>query len=132
MSFLILIKMSIHTKSTYIFWPQKFLKSITHVNPEFIWSYLDENTIPYNLRNENRLLLTPAKYVKFRNNSLIFRRSLLWNNLSLDLKNCQTIDEFKLELKRLGRIHCICTLRRYFLLLAIYRYFVYLLLMYTL
>ena len=51
-------------------------KSITHVNPEFMWSYFNENTIPYNLRNGNRLLLPPAKFVKFGINSLIFRGSL--------------------------------------------------------
>ena len=26
-------------------------KSTPHVDPEFIWSYFNENTIPYNLRN---------------------------------------------------------------------------------
>ena len=51
-------------------------KSITHVNPEFMWSYFNENTIPYNLRNGNRLLLPRAKFVKFGINSLIFRGSL--------------------------------------------------------
>ena len=52
-------------------------KSITHVNPEFTWSYFNENTISYNLRNENRLLLPPAKSVMFGINSLILRGSLL-------------------------------------------------------
>ena len=85
--------------------------SIRHVNPEFTWNYFNENTIPYNLRNGNRLLLPPAKSVKFGINSSIFRGSLFWNNFPLDLKSCQTTDEFKLELKGLGRIHCKCTVR---------------------
>ena len=85
-----------------------------HINSELMWSYFNENTIntienTYNLRNRDRLLLPPAKSVKFGINSLIFRESLLWNNLLLNLKSCQNIDEFKLELKRLGRIHCTCT-----------------------
>ena len=75
-------------------------KSIMHVNPEFMWSYFNENIIPYNLRNGNRLLLPLAKSVKLGINSSIFRGSLLWNNLPLNLKGCQTIDEFKLALKR--------------------------------
>ena len=70
-------------------------KSIVHVNSEFMWSYFNENTIPYNLRNGNRFLLPPTKFVKFGINSLIFRGRLLRNNLPLNLKNCQTIDEFK-------------------------------------
>ena len=64
-----------------------------HVNPEFMWSYFNENTIPCNLRNGSRLLLSPAKSVKFGNDSLIFRENLFWNNLSLNLKSCQTIDD---------------------------------------
>ena len=102
---------NVHQKHLRILALEVF-KSITHVNPEFMWSYFNENTIPYNLRNGNRLLLPPAKSVKFGINSLIFRGSLLWNNLPLNLKICQTIDEFKLELKRLGRIHCTCTVCR--------------------
>ena len=82
-------------------------KSITHVNPEFMWIF-DENTILYNLRKGNRLLLPPVNSVKFGINSLIFRGRLLWNNLTLNLKSCQTIDEFRLALNRLGRIHCTC------------------------
>ena len=87
-------------------------KSILHVNPELMWSYFIEHTPPYNLRNENRLLLPPAKFVKFGINSLIFTGRLFWNNLSLNLKRCQTIDEFKLELKTLGRIHSTCIVFR--------------------
>ena len=99
---------NIHQKHLRILVLEVF-KSITHVNPEFMWSYFNEDTIPYNLRDGNRLLLPPAKSVKFEINSLIFRGSLLWNYLPLNLKSCQTNDEFKLELKRLGRIHCTCT-----------------------
>ena len=103
---------NIHQKHLRILALEVF-KSITHVNPEFMWSYFNENTIPYNLRNGNRLLLLPpAKSVKSGITSLIFRGSLLWNNLPLNLKTCQTINEFKLELKRLGRIPCTYTVCR--------------------
>ena len=102
---------NIHQKHLRILALEVF-KSITHVNPEFVWSYFNANTIPYNLSNGNRLLLPHAKSEKCRNNSLIFNGSLLWKNLSLNLKSWQTIDEFKLELRRLGRIHCTCTVCR--------------------
>ena len=64
-----------------------------------MWSYFNENTIPHNLRNGNRLLLPPAESVKFGIISLIFKGSILWNNFTLNLKSCQTIDEFNLELR---------------------------------
>ena len=52
------------------------LEVFKSIKPEFMWSYFNENTMPYNLRNGNRLLLPPAKFVKFGINSLIFRGSL--------------------------------------------------------
>ena len=84
---------NIHQKHLRILALEVF-KIIMHVNQEFMWSYFIENTIPCNLRNGSRLLLlSPAKSVKFGNNSLIFRENLFWNNLSLNLKRCQTIDD---------------------------------------
>ena len=55
---------NIHQKHLRILALEVF-KSITYVNPEFMWSYFNENTIPYNLRNGNTLLLSPAKSIKF-------------------------------------------------------------------
>ena len=55
---------NIHQQHLRILALQVF-KSITHFNTEFMWSYFNENIIPCNLRNGNRLLKPPAKYVKF-------------------------------------------------------------------
>ena len=103
---------NIHQKHLRLLAFQVF-KSIMHVNPEFMWSCFNANTIPDNLRNGNRLLLPPAKSVNFGINSSIFGGSLSWNNLPLNLKRCETINEFKLDLKRFeefaGRFRCRCT-----------------------
>ena len=56
------------------------------------------------------LLISPAKSVNFGTNLITFRGSILWNNLPLRLKNSQTIDGLKFELKNLGKIHCTCTM----------------------
>ena len=74
-------------------------KSIMQFNPEFLWHCFNTNPIPYNLRKGSRLLIPSAKSVNFGANSVTFRGSLLWNNLPLRLKNSQTIDDFKSELK---------------------------------
>ena len=84
-------------------------KSIMQFNPEFMWHCFNTNPIPYNLRKGSRLLIPPAKSVNFGTNSVTFRGSLLWNNLPLRLKNSQTIDDFKSELKNVEKIHCTCT-----------------------
>ena len=101
-------------------------KSIMHLNPQFIWSYFEEKPMPYNLRDGSKLALPKTKSSRFGSklalpktkssrfgiNSLRFRGSLLWNNLPVSVQNCQSLNEFKLELKNLGNIHCTCLICR--------------------
>ena len=83
-------------------------KSLMHLNPEFMWSYFNENPIPYDLRKGIKVFLPPVKSFRFGLNSIHFRGSILWNNLPSSIKNSQTINEFKVKLKNLGNIHCTC------------------------
>ena len=83
-----------------------------HLNPQFMWSYFGEKAMPYNSIDVSKLVLPRAKFSRFDISSLRFRRSLLWNNLPVSVKNCQNLNEFKLELKSLGNIHCICLVCR--------------------
>ena len=66
-------------------------KSIMHLNPQFMWSYIKEKPMPYNLRDGSKLVLPKTKSSHF-----------------VSLKNCQSLNEFKLELKNQGNIHCTC------------------------
>ena len=102
---------SIHQKHLRILALEVY-KSIMQFNPEFMWHCFNTNPIPYNLRKGSKLLIPPGKSVNFGTNSVTFRGSLLLNNLPLRLKNSQTIDDFKSELKNLGKIHCTCTVCR--------------------
>ena len=36
-------------------------KSLMHLNPEFMWSYINENPIPYDLRKGTKVFLRPVK-----------------------------------------------------------------------
>ena len=36
-------------------------KSLAHLNPEFMWSYFNENLIPYDLRKGIKVFLPPVK-----------------------------------------------------------------------
>ena len=53
----------------------------------------------YNLRDGSQFILPKTKSSRFGINSLRFRGSLLWNNLPVSVKNCHSLNEFKLELK---------------------------------
>ena len=72
-------------------------------NPEFMCHCFNTNPTPYNLRRGSRLLIPPAKSVNFGTNSVTFKGNLLWNNLPLRIKISQIIDDFKSELKNLGK-----------------------------
>ena len=62
-------------------------KSLIHLNPEFMWSYFNENPIPHDLRKRTKAFLPPVKSFHFGFNSVHFRGSTLWNNLPLYMSN---------------------------------------------
>ena len=80
-------------------------KSLTMLNPGFMWNFSER-------RRGDLLLLPPAKSTRLGVNSLAFRESLLWNNLPPQVKESQTLEEFKNRMKNLRSIHCTCTVRR--------------------
>ena len=82
-------------------------KSIMHSNPQFMWSYFEENSLPYNLTDGSKLVLWKTKFSRFSIN-LLQLRVFLRNNLPVSLKNCQSLNKFKLKLKNPGNIYCTC------------------------
>ena len=61
-------------------------KSLTNLNPEFMWPFSKNKSIPYNLSNENICILPPARSSCYGINSVKCRGSLLWNNLPISVK----------------------------------------------
>ena len=70
-------------------------KSIMHLNPQFMWSYFEEKPMPYNLRDGSKLVLPKTKSSRFGINSLQLE--------GVSLKNCQSLNEFNLNLGGLFR-----------------------------
>ena len=88
-------------------------KSLTKLNPGYMWNFFERNHIPYNLPRGDLLLLSPAKSTRFGVNSLAFWGSLLWNNLTSQVKERQNLEVFKIRIKNLRSIHCTCTVCRW-------------------
>ena len=86
----------------------KVVKSLMRLNPEFMWSYSNDNPIPYDLRKEIKVFLPPVTSIRLDLNSIHFRGSILRNKLPSFIKNRQNINEFKVKLKNLENIHCTC------------------------
>ena len=90
---------SLHQKHLAI----QVYKSLAKLNPGFMWNFFERNHTPYNLRRGDLLLLPPAKS---------FRGSLFWNNLPPQVKESQTLQEFKNRIKNLRSIRCTYTVCR--------------------
>ena len=60
-------------------------KFLTNLNPEFMWPFSKNKSIPYNLRNGNICILPPARPSHYGINSLQFQGSLFWNNLPISV-----------------------------------------------
>ena len=80
-------------------------KSLTKLNPGFIWNFFERNHTLCNLRRGDLLFLPPAKSTCHVVNSLGFRGSLLRSNLAPQIKGSQTLEEFKNRIKNLSSIH---------------------------
>ena len=64
----------------------------------------------YNLRKGPVLCLTSTHSTYYGTNSVHFRGSLIWNNLSMDIKSSKSLPEFKTKIKNFGNIDCGCVI----------------------
>ena len=67
---------------------------------------------PCDLRKGNTLHLPPAHSTRHGINSLLFRGSLLWNNLPREIKESLSTEEFKKRLKEHRARPCSCVVCR--------------------
>ena len=89
-------------------------KSLTNLNPEFMWPFFKSKSIPYNLRNGNICILPPARSSHYSINSIQYWGSLLWNNLPISVKESVFVKEFKQKWNHVQKIHCSCVASRRF------------------
>ena len=84
---------SIHQKHVR-FLVTEIFKSISQINPEFMWSFFKQKKLPENL--------TQSTY--YGTNAVHFRGSFLWSNLSTKVKSSNSVFEFITKIKNLGSI----------------------------
>ena len=87
-------------------------KSISQLNPEFMWSYFTHKDMPYNLRKGRFLGLPKTHSFYYGTNAVHFRGSLIWNNLPAVVKSSDSLFEFKNKIKNIGDIDCGCLICR--------------------
>ena len=84
-------------------------KSKNKLNSSFMWKTYKEKDFPCSLRRGISLFISNANTQKYGINSLNFRESVLRNNLTIKLKECKSLQEFKLLLKCSGNLPCTCS-----------------------
>ena len=87
-------------------------KSISQLNPQFMWSFSTHKDIPYNLRKGPILGLPKTHSFYYGTNDIHFRGSLIWKNLPAVVKFSNSLFEFKNKIKNIGDIDCGCLICR--------------------
>ena len=90
----------------------EILKSISQINPEFVWSFFKQKKLPYNFIKGPILNLPRTQSTYFGTNAVHFRGSFVWNNLKVKVKSSNSVFEFKTKIKNLGNIDCGCLICR--------------------
>ena len=86
-------------------------KSISSVNSDIMNNAFPVKTITKDLRDSSKLILPPARTVKYGINSVSFRSAMLWNSLPASLKSAKNVPSFKTELNKVSVV-CSCQLCR--------------------
>ena len=90
----------------------EIFKSISQINPEFLWLFFKPQKLSYNLRKGPILNLQRTQSTYHCASTIHFRGSLIWNNLPAKVKSSNSVFEFKTKTKNLGNIHCECLICR--------------------
>ena len=90
----------------------KMFKSISQINPEFMWSFFKQKKLSYNLRKGPILNLPRTQSTYYGTNAIYFRGSVIWNNFLVKVKSSNSVFEFKTKIKNLGNINCGCLICR--------------------
>ena len=87
-------------------------KTISQLNPEFMWSYFKHKDMSYNLRKGPILGLPKTHSFYVGTNAVHFRGSVIWNNLPAVVKSSDSLFELKNKIKNIADIHCRCLICR--------------------
>ena len=75
-------------------------KSLNNLNPEFMTEFFKEKDLSYSLRNGSIVTIPAEITSKFGIDSIHFRAAILWNTLPKEIKECKSISQFKINIKK--------------------------------
>ena len=84
----------------------EIFKSISQINPEFMWLFFKQKNLSYNLRKRSILNLPRTQSTLYGTDAIHFRGSLVCNNSPVKVKSSNPVFKFKTKIKNLGNIDC--------------------------
>ena len=98
---------SIHQRHLHFLVTEAF-KSVNNLNPHYMWDYFKMIFFLHDLSKGHKLHLPLAHSICHGRNSLLFRSSVLGNDLPRELKKRLSMEEFKKRLKEHRAFPCSC------------------------
>ena len=89
---------SIHAKNLQILMIEMF-KTKGNINLPFMKEIFCERTVTYNLRNYNEFLLPRVRTTNYGSETINYRGQRLWLSLPQHIRDVQSINEFKKQIK---------------------------------
>ena len=77
-----------------------------------MWNYFNFSTLPYDLRKANKVNFPETRTCRYGINCQLFRGVSLWNNLPRNVKESDSLEEFKEKIKKIGNLTCSCVVCR--------------------
>ena len=102
---------TIHKKNLQILMTEIF-KTQNNMNPPFMNEIFRERENMYNLRNNNEFVLPRIRTVHFGSETIRYRGPQLWHSLPQDVRNANSIQQFKSKIKTWRGEECTCKLCR--------------------
>ena len=90
----------------------EIFKSISHINPKFMWLFFKPKKLSCNLKKRPILNLPRTQSTYCGTNAIQSRGSYMWSNLPAKVKSRNSVFEFKTKIKNLGNIDCGCLIYR--------------------
>ena len=98
---------SIHQRHLQLLVTEIF-KSMYQINPEFMWSFFQPKKLSYNFKKGPTLYSPRTQSTFYGTIAILFRGSLIWNNLSVQVKSSNSVFGFKPKIKTVRNIDYRC------------------------
>ena len=100
---------SVHQRNLQLLLTEIY-KTVNNLNPSFMADVFVTKDVPYNLRGSNNLALPKARTNLYGLDTIRFVGQKLWQTLPREIKESQSLEIFKRNIKTIRSFNCSCIL----------------------